>query len=64
MADLAEFDLRPECPKCTGDRWDWRWQRTATPPEMTPFGEPTDDRLVLTCERCRYSFEMKTRDAK
>ena len=71
MSELAEFDLRPECPACGYDRWEWHWFGSVKGLEwqiqlaILSCGALTqDEHIRLTCERCGHALAMRTRDAE
>lgn len=58
------FVLAAVCPKCTGDRWTWRFIPRGF--HMKHAGghwcAAKVDHLDLRCERCGFQFNMRTKD--
>lgn len=69
MMELPRFMIRPECPKCLDQRFDWAWHgnHRCVGPNISSnpdFGEPKiGEHLHLFCVRCGHEMVMKTKDA-
>jgi predicted nucleic-acid-binding Zn-ribbon protein len=64
--DLLDFSLRAKCPKCRGERFDWKYVSTAAHLEgagICPVAyDDKGEHLDLVCDRCGYAIGMKTAD--
>ena len=62
--EVMPFTLFLNCPKCTGERFNWRWLGEHGSRDFIEVDlDREDDALKVTCDRCGWWTLMAPRDA-
>lgn len=65
MTEIAAFEPYPTCRKCGDESFDWKWRHDEAWAPVEDWEAPrliVTDVLVLTCDRCGWAFNMRTKD--